>query len=99
MRVNISERGLAGLARRLAVHKLEPTVVAVARSGAQELAREIAKETGAVPHVEGPAQHPLVRVVDETVLARLRGGVDVEGEPMLDRIRLDFQKRKRGRGA
>lgn len=99
MRVNISERGLAGLARRLAVHKLEPAIVAVARNGAQELARDIAAETGVAPQVEGPAQRPLVRVTDEAVLARLRGGPDVEGDPALDRIRLDFQKRKRGRGA
>ncbi len=96
MRVNISERGLAGLARRLAVNTLEPAVVSVARNGARALAQDIAEATGEMPHVEGPDQRPLVRVVDEAVLARLRGGPDVEGDTVLDRIRLDFQKRKRG---
>ena len=99
MRVNISERGLAGLARRLAAHTLEPTVVAVAQNGAEELARDIAAATGEMPHVEGPAQRPLVRVADEAVLARLRGGPGIEGDPVLDRIRLDFQKRQGGKRA
>lgn len=99
MRVNISERGLTGLARRLAMHALEPAVVTAARGGAQELAQDIAEETGVMPHVTGAPQRPRVQVNDEAVLARLRGGPGVEGEPVLDRIRLDFHRRKRGRRA
>ncbi len=99
MRVNISTRSLAGLARRLRVAALEPHTEAAATRGAQELGQMIAGETGVRPQISGPARRPIVRVRDEAVLARVRGQEGVEGDPVLDRIRLDFERRKRGRRA
>lgn len=99
MRVNISTRSLSGLARRLRVAALTPAAEAAATQGAQELGQMIADETGTRAQISGAAARPIVQVRDEELLARMRGEAGVEADPVLDRIRMDFQRRKRRAGA
>lgn len=96
MTARIVARGLDGLALRLAARHLPPAQQAAATRAAEALAGEITTDTGAPAAVAGTPGRPLVRVSEPGLLDRIRGSFDRPGDPVLDRIRLVFQ-RARGR--
>ncbi|MFG1347278.1 hypothetical protein V5F59_20495 [Xanthobacter autotrophicus DSM 431] len=96
MNARIAARGLDGLAARLVARALPPAQQAAANRAASALAGEISTETGAPAAVAGTPARPLVRVSQPGLLDRIRGRFDRPGDPVLDRIRLAFQ-RARGR--
>lgn len=96
MNARIAARGLDGLAARIAARALPPAQQAAATRAAEALATEITTETDAPAVVAGPPGRPLVRVAGRALLERIRGSFNRPGDPVLDRIRLVFQ-RARGR--
>ncbi|MFG1382619.1 hypothetical protein [Xanthobacter versatilis] len=94
MKATIGTRGLQGLAQRLAARHLPAAEGEAATRAAHELAAEITAETGAPAAIAGSPQRPVVRVADPTLLARIRGGLGRPGDPVLDRIRLAFARRR-----
>ncbi|MFG1292723.1 hypothetical protein [Xanthobacter versatilis] len=94
MKATIGTRGLQGLAQRLAARHLPVAEGEAASRAARELAAEIDAETGAPAAIAGSPQRPVVRVADPTLLARIRGGLGRPGDPVLDRIRLAFARRR-----
>lgn len=95
MKVSLSARGIDGLATRLASRVLAPAAEKAAGAAVDTLAQDIATATGAAPQRGGTAARPLVRVADPAVLDRVRGDAAREGDPVLDRVRLDFARGRR----
>lgn len=93
--LSIRTRGLDGLARRIAARHFPDAQAAAAARAAADLAAEIRAETGAVATVAGPPARPRVQVSGSTFLERVRGAFDRPGDPVLDRIRLLFARRRR----
>ncbi|MDI4665274.1 hypothetical protein K9U40_13170 [Xanthobacter autotrophicus] len=94
MRATIRTGGLQGLAQRLAARHLPAAEAEAAGHAARELAAEITAETGAPATIAGSPRRPLVRVADPVLLARIRGALGRPGDPVLDRIRLAFARRR-----
>ncbi|MFG1332982.1 hypothetical protein V5F41_17245 [Xanthobacter autotrophicus] len=94
MKATIGTSGLQGLAQRLAARHLPAAEAEAAGRAARELAAEITTETGAPATIAGSPQRPVVRVTDAALLARIRGGLGRPGDPVLDRIRLAFARRR-----
>ena len=98
MKATIGTRGLQGLAQRLAARHLPVAEAQAAGRAARELAAEIDAEIppqGGVPAaIAGSPQRPVVRVANPALLARIRGGLGRPGDPVLDRIRLAFARRR-----
>lgn len=95
MKAGITVRGLDGLAARLAARYLPAASERAAAAAAVTLAADITRDTGAPATTTGPAARPVVRVADAALLARVRGAFDRPGDPVLDRIRLAFARRRR----
>ncbi|MFG1394563.1 hypothetical protein [Xanthobacter agilis] len=95
MKVRVSSRGIEGLGGRLGARVLTSAAEKAAARAAADLARRIATATGAAPAIAGTPARPLVRVGDAAVLDRVRGDAGREGDPVLDRVRLDFNRRRR----
>ncbi|WP_454915808.1 hypothetical protein [Xanthobacter sediminis] len=92
MKASVTARGVEGLAARLAARVLAPAAEQAAAAAAADLAERIAIATGAAPETAGTPARPLVRVTDPAVLDRVRGDAQREGDPVLDRVRLDFAR-------
>lgn len=93
--LSVRTRGLDGLARRIAACHFPDAEAAAAARAAEDLAAEIGAETGAVATVAGTPARPLVQVSGSAFLGRVRGAFDRPGEPVIDRIRLLFARRRR----
>lgn len=93
--IRVRTRGLDGLARRIAARHFPDAEAAAAARAAADLAAEIRAETGAAAAVAGPPARPRVRVSGTAFLDRVRGSFDRPGDPVLDRIRLLFARRRR----
>ncbi len=93
--LSVRTRGLDGLARRIAARHFPDAEAAAAARAAEDLAAEIRAERGAVATVAGTPARPLVQVSGMAFLERLRGAFDRPGDPVLDRIRLLFARRRR----
>lgn len=92
--VSVRTRGLDGLARRIAARHFPDAEAAAAGRAAADLAAEIGAERGAVATVAGTPARPLVQVSGSAFLERVRGAFDRPGEPVIDRIRLLFARRR-----
>ena len=93
--LSVRTRGLDGLARRIAARHFPDAEAAAAARAAEDLAAEIGAERGAVATVVGTSARPLVQVSGSAFLDRVRGAFDRPGDPVLDRIRLLFARRRR----
>ncbi|MFG1207776.1 hypothetical protein V5F79_19245 [Xanthobacter flavus] len=92
---SVRTRGLDGLARRIAARHFPDAEAAASARAAAALAGEIGAEAGAVVTVAGTPARPVVEVSGGVFLDRVRGAFDRPGDPVLDRIRLLFARRRR----
>ncbi|QRG04832.1 hypothetical protein EZH22_16915 [Xanthobacter dioxanivorans] len=95
MKARLLTRGLDGLAVRLATRVLPAAEAAAAAQAAADLAAEIRAETGAPAVVAGTPARPVVEVTQPGFADRIRGRFDQPGDPVLDRIRIAFSRRRR----
>ncbi len=92
MKTSFTASGAEGLAARLAARALAPAAEALAAGAASDLAARITAATGVAPLSAGTPQRPVLRVADPAVLDRVRGDALREGDPVLDRVRLEFAR-------
>lgn len=95
MKARLAMRGIEGLAARLAARALAPATERAAAIAAADLSDRIAAATGVAPEAAGTPLRPVVRIADAAVLERVRGDAQQEGDPVLDRVRLDFARARR----